>query len=100
MSDFVLSLKAALTQRGHRVLLSRPPVPLTPGSEAAPREEEEIEAESLDLCCFGHIGDGNLHLNLLLRCGTEATVRALQSDLDSIVYAEVIRLGGILGCIK
>lgn len=99
MSDFVLSLRAALTQRGHRVYLPHPQRQqgqvLQGSGNASNSVEDEAEVGSLDLCCFGHIGDGNLHLNVLLRRGTEATIRALQSDLDSIVYAEVIRLGGM-----
>ena len=48
---------------------------------------------SLQVSCFGHAGDGNLHLNVLTRQSDTAPVNfeMLQSHLDEIVYGLIMK---------
>jgi len=44
------------------------------------------------VACFGHIGDGNIHVNLLYEPGQEDEVKSIADG----IFREVVRLGGTL----
>ncbi len=63
---------------------------------------------TLDICNFGHMGDNNLHLNILLKpqeiylkdnnkninVNKEFLLDLIQDDISNIVYNHVINLNG------
>jgi D-2-hydroxyglutarate dehydrogenase len=43
---------------------------------------------------YGHIGDGNLHLNISTNGRRQAYLQRLEGDIEPFVYARVLELGG------
>jgi FAD/FMN-containing dehydrogenase len=65
--------------------------------------EEEVTCTELSVCTFGHVGDGNMHLNILARfaqsnsashADLEAMLERTGRDLSATVYAEVALVNG------
>ena len=51
-------------------------------------------AEGVVTVGYGHIGDGNLHLNISTRGRAQAYLPRLEADIEPFVYERVIALGG------
>ena len=72
-------------------------VPLSRIAEFIARADAAIEAAYPQVrpCCFGHLGDGNLHYNPLCPSGwTYARYAAQTADINRIVHDIVVDLGG------
>ena len=44
---------------------------------------------------FGHVGDGNLHVNFLSMSGSETDIRAIEPEIDALM-ARTVALGGTI----
>ncbi len=55
--------------------------------------DELIEEFKLDIVCFGHAGDGNIHVNFMFDRENENTVKNVEKALD-ILFTKIISLGG------
>lgn len=56
--------------------------------------ERGTQEGALELCTFGHVGDGNMHLNILARSLPPGRVSELKNLLDDAVFSEVAALRG------
>jgi glycolate oxidase len=68
-------------------------VPLSRLPEAVSRIHAIAREHKVECACFGHAGDGNIHVNLLVDTGDEGVVRRADQAVDKI-FELVIRLGG------
>jgi FAD/FMN-containing dehydrogenase len=68
-------------------------VPLSQMPRAVSEIHELARSHKVECACFGHAGDGNIHVNLLVDTGDEDAVRRADQAVDSI-FDLVIRLGG------
>ena len=57
---------------------------------------EALSAEQkLPIVCFGHIGNGNVHVNILFEKSDAAQTRTAEACAEKL-FTEVLRLGGML----
>jgi FAD/FMN-containing dehydrogenase len=72
-----------------------PAVPrsVLPAFERAVRQAMEEVLPGSALCVFGHLGDGNLHINVFPPPGTETT-QGLWAQVNRIVYDLAVEHGG------
>jgi glycolate oxidase len=68
-------------------------VPLSRLPDAVSGIHELAKKHGVLCACFGHAGDGNIHVNLLVDDGDENAVQRADRAVDSI-FGLVIRLGG------
>jgi glycolate oxidase len=68
-------------------------VPLSRLPEAVTKIHELAKKHGVECACFGHAGDGNIHVNLLVDTGDEDAVRRADQAVDSI-FELVIKLEG------
>ena len=85
MSGFVDAVRRGLTTAGRRVLDGV-------SAEADCSEEDT----GLEICTFGHVGDGNMHLNILVREMDSSRVTEYKQILNDVIFKEVaMRRGSI-----
>lgn len=48
----------------------------------------------MPIACFGHAGDGNIHVNIMVDGIDDPAVRARSDEALDRLFREVIRLGG------
>lgn len=51
-------------------------------------------SDVLEICTFGHVGDGNMHLNILARILEKGRIGSHKKLLDNIVFSEVSQRRG------
>jgi glycolate oxidase len=68
-------------------------VPLSRLPEAVSRIHELARKHEVECACFGHAGDGNIHVNLLVDTNDEQAIRRADQAVDSI-FELVIQLEG------
>lgn len=92
-SQYIAEVKTTLIQHGFPVN----------GRKAVLSESQGISTEleiinklatsvQIDVCCFGHVGDQNMHLNVLLtwKAGSDGTVQVTAVDSDK--YKELLKV--------
>jgi FAD/FMN-containing dehydrogenase len=93
MWRFRRSISASLRESHRHVTADDVCVPLSALMVLAELGERLAVEHGIVLACYGHLGDGNLHVTMLCQTETEAT-RAV-SARDAL-YAMVWRLGGTI----
>ena len=89
-----ISESLSMLHRVHKCDVSVP-LPEMEGFVGAARAAVQELTPGSQLAVFGHLGDGNLHLNLLCPTGSpEAEFRQRASALDSRIYGLVEKAGG------
>ena len=87
--DLSLTLRAAAPLKiNHDVVVPRARVPALFGAVAALRA-----SSGLRIACFGHVGDGNIHVNILLDPTDAAAVRRAR-DAERQLFDAVLALEG------
>lgn len=81
-----------LERTGYKVRSEDVCVPFTQTDKLIKIAEEIKEKLPLKVCVFGHIGDGNLHVNFLWKKGEEGI---LNKGVE-FLYREVLKLGGTI----
>ena len=69
-------------------------VPLSAIPEVVAGAKQRARAAGLDAICYGHAGDGNIHINVLKRDLAESEWRAAITRTASELYAYIASLGG------
>lgn len=86
MSGFVEAVRRGLAAAGRRVL--------TGVTEGAADKLTSVEDTGLEICTFGHVGDGNMHLNVLVRKMESSRVPEYKRVLDRVIFSEVSKRRG------
>jgi glycolate oxidase len=67
-------------------------VPRSRMSELLLRAQEEAEKDGMPFCAYGHMGDGNLHVNLLCSEDTRSQAEVCRTRILSIA----VQMGGTI----
>ena len=78
MAEFVAIIRSEIASSG---------IPIFDPTCADRQKNDNIE--SLQVCTFGHVGDGNMHLNILFRSLPPSRIASLKKILDEIIFREV-----------
>lgn len=70
------------------------PISAIPGFVAQNTQALATAFPQARLMMFGHLGDGNLHYNVLLPDDVSAAWASLETDIQACVHDHVVRLGG------
>jgi glycolate oxidase subunit GlcD len=70
-------------------------VPVSRFADLVAYVAERNAVSSLRVNSFGHVGDGNLHVNFLSMTGSEADKRAIGPEIDALM-AKTVALGGTI----
>lgn len=58
---------------------------------------ERLQQDSgMPIACFGHAGDGNIHVNIMVRDITDAKQRAQSEDVLDQLFRQVLAWGGVI----
>ena len=71
-------------------------VPVSAAIEFIEKASQAVESEipGIRVCAFGHIGDGNLHFNLVQAAGGDPDFDAKAPKLLELLYGNVTKYGG------
>ncbi len=58
--------------------------------------EEMGRRTGLDIACFGHSGDGNIHTNIMVENYEDPTQKTLANDCIAALFEHVLKLGGTI----
>jgi glycolate oxidase len=98
------AVSSALGRVSPRMMKEDVAVPRTRIPELLEKSYSLFSSRGLTLACFGHAGDGNIHMNVLVEKGDEEYRKAEAAVGD--LFALVISLGGVIsgehgiGCLK
>lgn len=85
MSEFIGTIRKELKAKRFHVL--------DRGSRVNDKAGADVDG-MLELCTFGHVGDGNMHLNILARRIRPELIFDYKKILDKVIFQEVSRRRG------
>lgn len=85
------AVKRLCTYREEDTVVPRAAIP-----EAIRRVRAVVDRFGVDAICYGHAGDGNIHVNVLRRDMALARWRELSPQISRAIFTEILALGGTI----